>query len=80
MENKQDYDALEESVKRYRQYHTYVDTSNLYQEKLNDMRDNVDDIYKFVELEKELILIDSVLREVCGLRPMRHGEIKNNEE
>lgn len=80
MENNIDYDPLQEKVKKLIRYHRYVDTSNLYQGKLNDMRDSVDDIYKFAELEKELILIDSVLREVCGLRPMRYGEIKTIEE
>ena len=67
-------------IRAHQMYHVYLNTSEIYQNKLNEMRDSIDDIYKFAELEKELEIILSVFRKVCGLSAQRYGEIKQNEE
>jgi len=72
-------EKLNREIRANQMYRVYLNTSEIYQNKLQEMRE-IEDIYKFDELEKELNLILSVFREVCGLSSTRYGEIKNNEE
>lgn len=67
-------------MRAHQMYHVLLNTSEIYQNKMNELRDNIDDIYKFAELEKDSELILSVFREVCGLSNQRYGEIKSVEE
>lgn len=66
-------------MRAHQMYHVLLNTSEIYQSKLQEMKE-IEDIYKFTKLEKELNLILSVFREICGLSSSRYGEIKTIEE
>lgn len=53
--------SINKENRAHQMYHVLLNTSEIYQNKLQEMRE-IEDIYKFAELEKEIELILSVFR------------------